>query len=151
MTPDLGEVLRQIAADKASCGYRMQPPCRQEEIDILRHALASSLRIDIPAGYEDLLRVTNGIDFNGTLIFAARNTPHVNLPGTVIEGLMEANDIRRENASQFLIFGESGMEMYAQNLESGGWEVVDQVSLDVCERFATFDDLAASVLRKRLT
>jgi hypothetical protein len=151
MTVDLEAVLRRVTVNKASRGYLMQPPCKPGELETLRYELKQRFRMDVPRGYEDLLRITNGIDFNGTLIFAAKTTPHVNRPGKVIEGLIEANDIRRENADQLLIFGESGMEMYAYNLQTDTWGIVDEVSLDLYERFNSFDDLIATALRKRLT
>lgn len=150
MKPDLRHILDEIANQKAERHIAMQPPCSPGELRSLRQSLVNQFHFEMPEGYRELLEMTNGIDFNGTVIFAAAAAPHAGRPGKFIEGLLEANRVRRENAAQFLIFGESGMEMYAYDFDSKAWQTVDQVSLDAYETFDSFDDLMIAALGKRL-
>lgn len=96
------------------------------------------------------MRRANGLDFNGTLFFAAENEPQVDKPSSFIEGFVEANLLIREAAEQFLTFGKSGMEMYSLNLEIGEYQIVDRVSLDTIESFDSFESLFAEALTMRL-
>jgi hypothetical protein len=146
MKPKLSRILKAIAKDSLS----VQPPCPARELKALRRRLKATLGLDLPAEYEELLSLRNGIDYNGTLIFAAATTPYAGRPGKFIEGLVEANEIRRERAEHLLIFGESGMEMYALDLETGRFVVADDVSLDVYEDYGSFDRLMIAALEKRL-
>jgi hypothetical protein len=150
MTTDLEKILGTIAERKANRGQRIQPPCRPSELDKLRGDLWNAYRMNVPQSYEELLGRMNGIDFNGTLVFAASTVPHANRQGEFIEGLIDANKIRQVNAEYLVIFGESGMEMYVFDLRSQQWAVVDQVSLDVFEQCGDFDQLMVAALAKRL-
>ena len=54
------------------------------------------------------------------------------------------------DAEAFLIFGESGMGMYALNTKANRYEIVDKVSLDSFGSFGTFDELFVEALTMRL-
>ncbi len=150
MKPELRQILQEIATQKARRGYSIQPPCSEGDLVALRNNVSKIFHLDIPPSYEEFLQEMNGLDFNGTLIFAATKTPHASRPTKFIEGVLDANNVRRVGAPDFFIIGESGMEMYVYNLKSKKWETVDQVSLDVYERFETIDDLLVAALEKRL-
>ena len=150
MTKRLSKVLKAIAKDLKSDGLRVQPPCTAQELKALRKDVKAKYGSVLPPEYEELLSLMNGIDYNGTVIFAAATTPYAGLPGEFIEGLVDANEIRREKAEHLLIFGESGMEMYAQDLKTRQFVVADDVSLDVYERYGSFGELMVAALEMRL-
>ncbi len=97
------------------------------------------------------LRITNGLDFNGTLFFAAENEPDVDNPSNMIEWPCRGQpQSARERRGSVPNIWESGMEMHALNPKVDRYEAVDTVSLDAYESFATFDELFGTALTKRL-
>jgi hypothetical protein len=147
----LDDILGRVAAEEARFKYHLQPPCPDDKLEEMKQQAREAFGVEVPDGYVRFLRRMNGLDFNGTLFFAAQKEPRVDKPSTFIEGFVDANLIRREYAENFLFFGESGMEMYAYNLDSSRYEVVDSVSLDAYESFGSYGELMTAALEKRLT
>jgi hypothetical protein len=146
------EILDQIERQKAHFGEHMQPGCPEEGLQHLAFRAKKELGAEVPQGYLGFLRRTNGLDWNGSLFFAARPTPYYDNPQMTLEGLIEANERLHEVPANrdFLVFGESGMEMYVLDLRNGEFNVVDHVSTDTYESFDSFEDLLTAALEKRL-
>ena len=66
--------------------------------------------------------------------------------------MVESNLAFRENAElkRFLVFGESGMDLYVQDLEEGAYGIIDSISLDRFETYNSFHEMLATILRARL-
>jgi hypothetical protein len=52
-----------------------QPPAADERIRDLRQRSRAELGADIPEEYAELLRLANGFDWNGMVVYAAETTP----------------------------------------------------------------------------
>lgn len=110
------------------------------------------LHTAVPDSYQEFLRRTNGLDWNGTVFFASETSPYYDDPNLFLEGLVEENLRLREvpaNA-EYLIFGESGMEMYLLDIGTGSYNIVDHISLEVFESFGSFEEMFVAALTKRL-
>ncbi len=148
----MDEILEKIERQKAHFGARMQPGCSDESIARLREEAREALQIDIPESYLKFLRRTDGLDWNGTVFFASHTAPYEGRQDLELEGIVPANLLRREAPGNktLLILGESGMEMYALDLETYKFNIVDHISTDICESYDVFEDLFAAALEKRL-
>jgi hypothetical protein len=146
------EILQQIQAELQKYETVPQPPCSEQQIERLREQARMELGDEVPEGYLDFLRLTNGLDWNGTNFFAAETTEvHSHRPGT-IEGFVPANLGYRdvEEMRDFLVFGSSGMELYVYDKKNRDYLIQDSVSMDTFETYADFDSLMTEVLRSRL-
>jgi len=148
----LDTLISEIADRKAQRQRHLQPPCPPDRLDGLRKNCLADLKSPLPEGYAELLRRTDGIDWNGTVFYASATAPIVGYSDRLIEGFIEANLNRRSGGEceHLLIFGESGMEMYAFSMDTQHFHVLDQLSLDQLEEYASFEQLFTAAYEKRL-
>ena len=130
----------------------VQPPCSAVSAERLKLEVRAEFSCDVPAGYIDFLRITNGVEWNGLGIYASETARLVGYVGKIdsyIQGFVDANlDWRAfEPHKDYLYFANSGISLYAYNLVESRYEIQDQSSMDVAEVLPSFDHLIASALR----
>jgi hypothetical protein len=54
-------------------GYEFRPPCLKEGIEDLRERARSVLSLELPAEYLSFLRITDGLEWDGLLIYASKS------------------------------------------------------------------------------
>lgn len=148
----MNEILNKIEQQKAHFHEYMRPGCSE---DALQRMLANAKKIlgaTIPSAYLTFLRQTNGLDWNGTVFFASEPSPYYDDENRMLEGIIEANQRLREVPAnqEFLVFGESGIEMYVLDLRKDSFNIVDHISTDVYESYSSFESLLTAALEKRL-
>ena len=148
----MNAILDEVERQKNLLGEHMQPPCTEESIASLTRRARQEFGIEPPGSYLNFLRRTDGLDFNGTVFFASVISPYRGRPDLLLDGFIEANRRLREvpEDQKYLIFGESGMEMYVMDLVTRKFDIVDQVSTDIYESFDSFEDLLEAGLRQKL-
>lgn len=69
-----------------------------------------------------------------------------------IEGFVDSNLGFRDNArmKRFLVLGDSDMYLYVYEPQGKEYSMIDRVSLDRHEAFATFEEMLAAALRSRV-
>ena len=143
---DIDDLLAAIDARKRKFARTMRPPAPAEAIERLRRFAWDTLRTDLPEGYVTFLGRSDGLSFNGYEIYAAteQRKPYY------LSGFVEANEILGGPDAEYVFYGETGDELYAQDRTSGVWAALDRPSLSVLETFPSFDALLAQVLRDAL-
>jgi hypothetical protein len=143
---DIDDLLAAIDARKRKFARTMRPPASAEAIERLRRFAWDTLRTDLPEGYVTFLGRSDGLSFNGYEIYAAteQRKPYY------LSGFVEANEILGGPDAEYVFYGETGDELYAQDRTSGVWAALDRPSLSVLETFPSFDALLAQVLRDAL-
>ena len=140
-------LLDAIHAEQRAWGEEVPPPATDDELAALTAFVRQHAGTDPPAGYLGFLRVANGLDADGTTVYATgfRRRPD----GTVQLGLPDQNLAFREGPGPvwWLLLGERGDDLFAVDVRSGGGRVLDRVSLDALEEFADADALLHHVLR----
>src|SRR5262249_45951369 len=149
--------LEAIWKDERDSGVEMFPlPASEGDILELRRASLSELGTDIPTGYADFLRITNGLFFGGVCIYATRRTRidpgdyHYDIPGFV-ESTLEWRSIHND-AEGFLAFGDADLELYTYDLVNAKYEVFDRGARDrLLAQYDSFDELLTEGLWTSLT
>lgn len=133
-------------------GLVAQPPSTEDEIEELRKKSKIELGADVPDGYVDFLRITNGVDCNGLLIFAHNTVPNLNDKRKSIQGFVDANLDHRslEEKNRLLVFAESGDDLYVYDTQTGKYQLLDHLTLDEMERFSSFETMITYAIEKRL-
>ncbi len=114
-----------------------------EDIRSLEAKCASELQATLPEQYLDFLRVYDGLVSGGVFIYSSR--PH-KFPDSesYSHAFVDQNLIARDLdfMSEFLIFGESDMDIYVLEIASKTFQVRDRQAIDnVFEEFQCFDGL----------
>jgi len=146
------DYLKTIAARMKSYGEHMQPSCSDVDLISLKLRAKQKLGSEIPNGYEQFLKETNGLDWNGLVIYGSERRPIVGYSDRILEGFVEANlDFRDfDPFSDFLIFADDGVALFTYHIKHDKYEIILRVGLSLLESFDTFDKLLSKALSGRL-
>lgn len=147
MDREAAEWLERIHAEQREVGEHVAAPATEEAIAAIADFSHRALGGALPEGYVAFLRVCDGLDFNGTTLYATRQR---NLGGGVtVLGLPEQNHIfRAGGARHHLLLGETGDELFALDIRDSSFAILDRGSLSEAERFGSFDALLIRVLER---
>ena len=145
------QVLEAVAADQIQAGEVVQPPGSLDAIKLVRDNLRKAFDATLPPDVAAFLTKTNGLDYNGLVIYGCSQSPERPGPGGFWQGLIEANRLWRDGSvSAFLIIGETDMDLLTVDLTGRDATLRDKVSHDVNERFDTVSGMIETVLKRRL-
>lgn len=154
MNVKITSIIEDMRGQLVEYDEQLQPPATGEQIAALTERAGSELGAELPPEYLDLLRVVNGILWENLYFYSTELTASANDPEYMIAGFIDANLENREEMDVFkgwLVFGYSGnMDTYIQDLETGKFQILDQISLSPTKSFDTFDELMESLLEYNL-
>ena len=133
-------------------GTDIQPPASEEALIHLRQRTHNELSAELPEGYQNFLRVVDGLNWNGLFVYASEKNPVLNKPKTFMHSFVEDNldwrsyDVRKN----YLFFADADISLYAYNLLEKRYELQDRSSGDVIHTFKTFDEMITEALRLSL-
>lgn len=132
-------LLAAVRAERLQFNRRQQPPLSEAAQEVFKSRVAYTLSYELPQAYLDILSKTDGLDWNGVVLYASETRLHDD-DELSVQGLLEANIQLRlayTPDKDFIYFGESGMDAYRHNLVANKFEISDRVAGDSV--FATFD------------
>ena len=137
-----------VAAREAqvAVGEIVQPGADETRIAALRAALQREFGATLPDDYAALLRRSDGVDFDGLVLYGSWQSEANPGPGGFWQGLIAANKLWREGPGHegYLVLGETDIDLFTVNLDGSGPVLRDKVSSDVNE---TFPSVGAAILR----
>jgi hypothetical protein len=146
------QLLSRVAEEKRQFGSAPQPPATEEQIQRVVENASRELRTVLPVEYLNVLRLSNGLDWNGVVIYGADNNPIASHPDRSIADIVEMNLTYRDNPryGDLLVFGSNGMDIYTCRISTDRYEIYDEVPLELIESFPTFDELMSKALTRSL-
>jgi hypothetical protein len=146
------ELLKRVADEQRRFGSELQPPANEEQIKTLEERAARELKVELPDEYLDFLRRTNGLDWNGVVVFASESVPIVSHLDRSIPGVREMNLGYRDDPrfSDLIVFGSNGMDLYTFRISTGKYEIYDEVPHELIDTLSTFDELMTKILNRSL-
>lgn len=140
-------LLAEVEAAQARYGEQPQLACPPDRLARLRRRVRQELGATLPDEYADFPRARDGLNHHGLFIYASETAPVVGAPGATIQGLVEAHlDWREvEQMSDYLVFGEGNMDLYARHLPTGEHRVLDRVPGNLVEQYPSFELLLAAL------
>jgi hypothetical protein len=146
------QLLQEHIDDKKAYGESPQPAAGPAQLQALRARAKKELGVDLPAAYLELLKITDGLDSNGMVIYGSETRPIVGYEekDRLIQGIVDANLIWRDYPphAQWLFFGDSGISMYGLDLEGGKYQILDRASNSLVEEFPSFEGMLARALEE---
>ncbi|OLF07198.1 hypothetical protein BLA60_28775 [Actinophytocola xinjiangensis] len=98
----------------------------------------------LPAAYRGLLARTDGLDFNGSMLYATRDGRNVG--GMFVAGVVESNERLGDPSGTWV--GEANGDLFG--VRAGAWVVADRGSRQVLAQYDGATALLTHVLRKYL-
>jgi cell wall assembly regulator SMI1 len=130
-------------------GDQLQPPASEADLLALAEQARAEFGFSVPPEYEAFLRLHDGFEFNGCMIYGSVTRPITGYTDRSIQGFVESNEIWREAEvnRDYLYFGDGDISMYGCHLPSGEYRVMDRQSDTVIKVVPSFDALIAAALQ----
>ncbi len=140
-----------IQAEQRRAGERVHPGASAAACQALNDEVRRRHGVDLPAGYLAFLRRSDGLDFNGLVIYDSASTPEKPRQG-FWQGLLAANEAWRDDPAMadWLVLGDNDTDLLAWHLPSGVFSRLDRVGLDRGKSFTDVEALLDQALQERL-
>ena len=145
------EIIEKILADKIQNGEEVQSPAGDILVETAAAQVKKAFGAELPQDYAKFWSVTNGLDYNGVVLYGAGQTVEMPGPGGFWQGILEANTNWREGPghTEYLVLGETDMDLLTVDLAGRDPVLRDKVSSDVFEQYETVAAAVDSILNER--
>lgn len=142
------EKLEEVEKVLSKFNYKLDAPANKKEIQIFTDEVKKKFGFDLPEEYIDLLKVINGYEFNGFIIYGVDERLLEKKPDEHINGFIELSEIWYENEhqKQYIFIGEDNISWYVYDFVSKKYVIVDKPGGDEMEYFDRFDEIIAKLL-----
>jgi hypothetical protein len=146
------QLLDRVAEEQRRFGSEPQPPATEDQLQRVVEDGSKELRAELPDDYLQFLQLTNGLDWNGVVIYGAGRNPIAAHPDRSISDIVEMNRNYRDDPrfGDLLVLGSNGMDIYTYRISANRYEIYDEVPHELIETFPTFDELMAKALTRSL-
>ena len=112
----------------------------------MRAELKAAFGATLPDDYAALLRRSDGVDFDGLVLYGSWQSEATPGRAGFWQGLVAANKLWREGPGheRYLLLGETDIDLFTVDLDGSNPVLRDKVSSDVNE---TFPSVAAAIQR----
>ena len=120
-----------------------------DELQALIRRCHQELNITLDSGYLDFLEFTNGLDYDGLVIYGSERYQDGNY---FLDGFVEVNKEfwQEESLRGYVAYGDENSTRQVFNLKSGRFEIVDRVAWDAISQHDTFDEMLLAALQDHL-
>jgi hypothetical protein len=136
---------------QVAVGETVQAGADEARITALRTALQREFGATLPDDYAALLRRSDGVDFDGLVLYGSWQSEATPGPGGFWQGLVAANKLWREGPGHeaYLVLGETDIDLFTVALDGGNPVLRDKVSGDVNETFPSVGAAIQQLLATR--
>lgn len=128
-------------------GFPQRGGVSEGQLAQIRPAFQRQFGIDLPAEYADLLRVTDGFDFDGIVIYGLQD---VDEKGGFLPGVFDSNERLIHGVTSLdtplRFIGEAGDVLFAFDTSEGQWKAVARYGWHTVFRFSSFGDLFGALM-----
>ncbi|MBC1436122.1 SMI1 / KNR4 family protein [Listeria rocourtiae] len=140
------DILKQIAEEQKSFDEAPELPATEAEILELKKQIVNDQSRDIWfSDYAAFLKIRNGLDYDGLVIYNANINDENN-------GFIVANEIWNENEweDDYIFFGDSSISWYCYSKRKNTFMELDKPSGDVVNNFSSLNELLEFALKNIL-
>lgn len=115
-------------------------------------SVKSELGCRVPEEYLKILKVVNGLEFNGSILYGADEQFISMTPNQAINGLVDNNMVLYENEwqKQYLFLGENSISWYVYDLQTKKYLELDNPSGNVEQEFDSCEEMIERLLNVAL-
>jgi hypothetical protein len=130
-----------LAAREAqvAVGEAVQPAANEAHIAAARATLRTEFDAILPDDYVALLRRSDGVDFDGLVLYGSWQSSERRGAGGFWQGLVAANRLWRQGPGHegYLVLGETDIDLFTVDLNGTNPVLRDKVSSDINETFGS--------------
>jgi len=142
--PQWKDLLIEIEKIEKKYGSSLRNPASDTEIIKMNHNIQQKLgNIILPKSYIELLKIINGLDFNGLVIYGVDEVLLDKEVDENIHGFIETNEHWDETdwQKQYIFFGDSDTAWYCYDLKESVYVELDKPSGTLIQSFESFDSM----------
>jgi hypothetical protein len=146
------ELLERVGQEQRRYGSALQPPSTEQQVQRVIERARVELGAELPVEYLDLLRLTNGLDWNGVVLYGTETLAIVGHADRTIAGVIDANLGFRddERFQDLLVLGSDGMNLYTCRISTRTFALLDEVPHELVDSTDTCDGLLSRALMRSL-
>lgn len=140
--------LEELIQQKRLFGENVNIGATEQKIHLFIKTVKDELNIDLPNEYIEVLRIINGMEFNGFILYGIDQRLLDEQQNEKIYGLIEYNKLWYENEwnKQYIFLGESNMSWYVYDLTAHKFCELDNPSGTEMEKFNNLDHMVEKLL-----
>lgn len=144
--------LEEIIEEKNLYGEQVNTGASEVELAKFKKNVKEELQKDLPSEYINVLKIINGLEFNGFILYGIDEVLVENNPNQHINGLISLNQIWYENEDQkkYLFLGESNISWYVYDINKEQYIELDNPSGREMVEFEKFDEMLEKILSDSL-
>ncbi|PGU05753.1 MULTISPECIES: YrhA family protein [Bacillus cereus group] len=145
-------LILEIEKIEKSFNDKLSTPATDSEVQKLREHAKEKFNVDLPSEYEEFLKIINGLDFNGLVLYGVDSPLLETEKDEQICGFIDTNEIWYENEFQkeYLFFGDSNIAWFCKNLSKGTYLELDKPSGTVMKTYNNFNTMLEEALKTAL-
>ena len=146
------ECLEEIRQEEKRYGADINCGISEEEAGVFIKAVKDELGIALPEEYLKILRIVNGIEFNGFILYGVDESLLQEAPARSVNGLIDCNQVWYENEwqKQYLFLGEGSISWYVYELKTKKYCELDNPSGELSEEFDNLEQMLDKMLEDAL-
>jgi len=130
---------------------QLEKPISNEDLVDFMQNVNFLFSMQLPIDYVNFLKINNGLEFNGLVIFGSKNSLY---PEASLLALVEANNIFRDLKSNIskniILIGETSTGVLTYDYLNNVYQFRDRIALERIEVYASFDELMTIEINKVL-
>ncbi|UIR57811.1 YrhA family protein [Sphingobacterium sp. SRCM116780] len=113
-------LIEKIKDQNLKYGDEIQLPAVSFDLEKLKSLFIQLFKFEIPTTFVKILEITNGIDNNGTVLYATMRALINGYEDRYIDGIFEANEEWHTNAyfAEYIFYADSEQYLFVQNIQS---------------------------------
>ncbi|HDR7324336.1 SMI1/KNR4 family protein [Bacillus toyonensis] len=145
-------LILEIEKIEKSFNDKLSTPATDSEVQKLREHAKEKFNVDLPSAYEEFLKIINGLDFNGLVLYGVDSPLLETEKDEQICGFIDTNEIWYENEFQkeYLFFGDSNIAWFCKNLSDSTYLELDKPSGTVMNTYNDFNTMLGEALKTAL-
>ncbi|MDH4420345.1 YrhA family protein [Bacillus cereus] len=142
-------LILEIEKIEKSFNDKLSTPATDSEVQKLREHAKEKFNVDLPSEYKEFLKIINGLDFNGLVLYGVDSPLLETEKDEQICGFIDTNEIWYENEFQkeYLFFGDSNIAWFCKNLSDSTYLELDKPSGTVMNTYNDFNTMLEEVLK----
>ncbi|BEU01366.1 hypothetical protein OAG1_01660 [Agarivorans sp. OAG1] len=137
------QLLEKIRSIASEWGEVLEPPATDIEVIELVGTVRSLFSIELPKEFLSFLKLVNGLEFNGLIIYGTKNS-ETDLNGSSLD-IVEMNEVFRESLRSdeldVIIVGEDSSGILVYESSSDKFQFRDRIGIDRVDSFSSFEDM----------
>ncbi|ANC78753.1 SMI1 / KNR4 family protein [Fictibacillus phosphorivorans] len=119
------------------------PACDSEIMKMKNNVEQNLISVALPSSYIKFLQTTNGLDFNGLVIYGVDQVFLEKKKAIDFQGFIETNNLWHENdwQKQYIFYGDSNTAWYGYDQVENKYVELDKPSGTLIQSFESFDSM----------